>query len=162
MLTSDYLHSIITYDRETGEFVWARTLRGRRMAGRRAGGLNSTGYWVVGIDGTTYYGHHLAWLYVRGEWPDAEIDHRDTLKSNNAFENLRKATGSQNNANKKMYRTNTTGFKGVVLLSSGRFRAGITHERKFIHLGCFERPEDASVAYAAAAHRLFGEFARAA
>lgn len=163
MINSEYLRSILHYDPETGEFTWiCPNGTGKRKAGRRAGWTNAEGYRAISIDGKTYYGHHLAWFYVFGEWPSAEVDHRDKNQGNNAIKNLREATGSQNNANKGKNKNNTTGFKGVVLLASGRYRAAIGHNRKLIYLGCFDRAEDASEAYAAGAQRLYGEFARAA
>lgn len=74
--------------------------------------------------------------------------------------NLRFATMAENSRNRPKQNNNTTGFKGVTLFK-GRFQAHIKYERKKIHLGCFATAEEAHAAYADAAARLHGQFARA-
>jgi hypothetical protein len=61
-LTAARLREVLTYFPETGEFVWKVGLCRRFAAGRRAGCLLPTGYRVIGIDGSVYYSHRLAWL----------------------------------------------------------------------------------------------------
>ena len=54
----------------------------------------------MSIDGAVYYEHRLAWVYMKGDdQPMPRIDHRDLDGTNNAWDNLRAATGSQNMAN---------------------------------------------------------------
>ena len=98
---------------------------------------------------------------MTGEWCSAVIDHRDGDPSNNRWDNLRRATVSQNNANRRLHRNNKCGFKGVVQNPWGRFIASIYKNGRRIHLGMFATPEAAHAAYVAAARELFGEFARA-
>ncbi|MCK1465778.1 HNH endonuclease [Bradyrhizobium sp. 2] len=59
------------------------------------------------------YVHQFVWLYVHGVWPDHDIDHRNRDTQNNTISNLRRATASENLANKKRPSNNTSGFKGV-------------------------------------------------
>lgn len=158
LLTADRLRKLLHYNPETGRFTWLE-LRGRRR--RAAGYVNSWGYRVIMIDGRNYRANRLAWLYVRGELPADEIDHINMVRDDDRFTNLRPATRTLNNANRKPYRNNSSGFKGVVRRGN-RWRAEIRLNRKSIHLGCFATPETAHAAYAAAAEKLFGEFARAA
>ena len=84
-----YLHHLFIYDPETGWFT-NRFSRGRAREGERAGSPSGHGYRKVCIEYAPYYEHHLAWLYVYGEWP-AELDHKDGDGANNAirqFESL--------------------------------------------------------------------------
>jgi len=87
------------------------------------------------------------------------IDHRDGDPSNNRWNNLRRATPSQNNANRRLQQNNAWGLKGVSRHRS-RWRASIRKDRRTHHLGVFSTPQAAHAAYVAAARKLFGEFAR--
>jgi hypothetical protein len=89
-------------------------------------------------------------------------DHREPLKTlDNKRENLRLATVAENGHNRGKNRNNTTGYKGVILhKNSGLYRAEIMVNRKRIYLGYFEKVEDASDAYKAAALEYHKGFAR--
>lgn len=43
--------------------------------------------------------HRLAWLYVHGEWPQREIDHKDNVRHHNWIGNLRDVSHSVNMQN---------------------------------------------------------------
>ncbi len=109
---------------------------------------------------------HLVWLYVYRRWPEAEIDHCNVNTLDNRVNNLREATRSQNKANRRVLKTNRTGLKGVEdtgrLSAAKRYRARIMVNGKTTNLGYFTTPELAHVAYAKAAVKYFGEFARSA
>ena len=91
----------------------------------------------------------------------AGADHIDRNPLNNRRENLRPATPSQNQFNRRKQRNNTSGYKGVGFSKEkGLWRAYIANDtKKFIHLGYFAKAEDAARAYDAAAIRFHGEFA---
>jgi hypothetical protein len=72
---------------------------------------------------------------------------------------LRLCTLSQNQYNRSLRKTNTSGFKGVDDKNAKRFRARIWHERKSIHIGYFDTREEAANAYNIAASKLQGDFA---
>lgn len=75
--------------------------------------------------------------------------------------NLRLATKSQNQMNRRIQRNNTSGFKGVHLFKrTGKFRAYIMVQGKEKHLGYFATAEEAHVAYVKAAVEIHGEFAQ--
>jgi len=159
-LTAERLRELLSYDPDTGFFVW-RVQKGRRgNVGERAGSIGGFGYRQVRIDGTTYREHRLAWFYMTGAWPTGEMDHRDTDRTNNAWHNLRLATRSQNMANRRA--KNRHGFKGInYIRKTGRWLAQICVNYKKMHVGVYSTREEAHAAYVEAAIKHHGEFARA-
>lgn len=162
-ITAKRLREVLAYDKRTGLFTWLVTLNHRGRAGFVAGHIRSDGYRVIGIDGQTYLAHRLAWLYVAGEWPEHEIDHRNNTPGDDRWTNLRDATRSQNKANVRPPRSNTSGFKGVTWNKKDRrWRAQIKVGGKHRILGGYHSKAEARAAYKVEASRVFGEFARAA
>jgi hypothetical protein len=154
-LTRARLRELLHYDRHTGEFRWWKRVGNDVRLGERAG------YLEIRIDKRAYQAHQLAWRYMTGRWCRPMIDHRDGDATNNRWTNLRRATPSQNTANSRRPRHNTSGYKGVSLYRrSGRWQAIICNKGRWTYLGTFTTPEAAHAAYAAAARELFGEFAR--
>lgn len=99
---------------------------------------------------------------MTGRWPSLEVDHIDADRDNNCWSNLREATRSQNNANERLRKCNTSGFKGVSYYQpTGRWRVQIQKDRKKRNLGYFKTPEEAHAVYLAESERLFGEYSRA-
>jgi hypothetical protein len=165
-LTAERLREILAYDPTTGIFVWKSRplgLKGRnnKNAGRNAGYSCERGYINIKVDQRLYLAHRLAWLYVHGRLPVAEIDHRNGDKSDNRIENLREASRQQNAFNRGVPANNKVGLKGVK--RKKRYRgwiATIGVSGRQIHLGTFPTKEAAASAYAEAARRYHGEFAR--
>ena len=94
-----------------------------------------------------------------------EVDHRDHEKTlDNRKENLRYCDRSQNNCNRGMRRDNSSGIKGVSAdpHKPGWWKAQIMKDGYQRNLGSFPDKEQAAQAYAAAAKRMHGEFARIA
>ena len=93
--------------------------------------------------------------------PDGyEIDHINGNRLDNRAENLRLASHAQNMRNVKKLNTNKTGFKGVSLLSSGKYRAVVNHEGRQIHVGVYSTPGEADAAARVKREELHGEFCR--
>lgn len=88
-----------------------------------------------------------------------EVDHIDRNGLNNTRSNLRIATVVQNQANARISKSNTTGFKGV-RKHKGKFMARISVNGNRLFLGMFATPELAHAAYMEAAIKYHGEFAR--
>lgn len=160
----------LSYDPETGIFVWRHDIRLktgalRIAAGDRAGSAHPRGYRQIQIvlddKPIGMKEHRLAWLFVHGEWPADQIDHINGDRADNRIANLREATNSQNMMNRKLNANSQSGIKGVSFhRGSQRWRARLQYEGKRIHLGDFKNKEAAQIAYEAAAKRHFGEFAR--
>lgn len=166
-LTADELRSILSYDPDTGVFVWLRrpmtgkaTSWNSKYPGMTAGGLNNFGYLFISIHKKRYPAHRLAWLYTNGILVD-EIDHINGNPIDNRVCNLRVATHKQNLRNSRRRSDNTSGFKGVYRHGK-RWRAKINVDGRQIHLGTFDEKEAGHIAYAKAAAQHFGEFARLA
>ena len=82
--------------------------------------------------------------------------------SNNKWVNLREATKSQNSANTKKRKTNTSGFKGICFdKRRNRWDSYLTLDYKHMFLGSFDTPEEAHKAYSEATDKYFGEYGRA-
>lgn len=146
----EYLH----YDPDTGVFTWFKKSGKKPVVGAVAGTQDAFGYWRIRLFGVSYLSHRLAWLYMTGEWPAAEIDHIDGCPANNSWSNLRPATSQQNKQNRRR-RVGASGFRGVTWLEPNKkWRASITHNRQHIYIGLFKTAEEAYAAYCKRASEL--------
>lgn len=113
---------------------------------------------------TEYYLQDLVWSRAfDADVPNGFlVDHVNGDKLDNRRTNLRLATKSQNEQNKRKRRSNTTSrYKGVVKMTNRKkcWRATLTMEGYNLHLGTFYTEEEAAIAYNEAAYKHFGEFA---
>ncbi len=160
-LTHDRLLSVLQYNPATGKFTWLKRISIRIRIGEEAGFTNLDGYIEIGIDNQNYQAHRLAWFYMTGKWPSAQIDHKNTIKSDTTWENLREATHGQNVDNVGLRANNSSGVKGVSFLSkSKKWHARIMHKKTLYRLGDFATKEQARIAYIEKAKELKGEFMR--
>lgn len=143
MITQQELMKLLTYDPETGIFTW-NVDRTRAKSGDRAGNVTNRNYWTICVNYKRYQAHRLAFLYMTGTCPKI-IDHIDHNTLNNAWNNLREATHSQNLHNQTRKKSKT-GFKGV-WRERGAFRSYIEINKRRIHVGTFKCPIDAACAY---------------
>ena len=160
-LSPDLVKTLYSYQPETGLLIWVGSKQPTRN-GKRAGFSHPLGHRYVRVGRHNYKEHRIAWLLYYGEWPKDQIDHVNGDPSDNRIGNLRAATSSQNQANKGIQKNNSTGFKGVGFRPDRGFFAVIKKDRKSHYLGSFATAEEAHFAYADAARRMHGEFARVA
>jgi len=157
-LTHERLKSLLSYDPNTGHFVWRVAHRGI-FAGTLAGSQDQ-GRVRIRIDYKEYKAARLAVFYMTGCWPINEVDHINQIAGDDRYSNLREATHAQNCRN--ITRVNTKpGLKGTSLHKrTGRYTAQVGFNNKKVHLGYFSTPEAAHAAYCEAAAKLHGEFFR--
>lgn len=161
ILSQAELKSLLHYNPDTGEFTRLKNYNNMKLG--KAGHINKSGYIYIKVNYFGYLAHRLAWLYMTGEWPIDKVDHKDLNKSNNKWENLRKADDFKNNHNKKLSKRNTTGFKGIWFNKNrGKWEVRIHANGKKISLGRFFTKTEAAAAYDSAAKQHHGEFYREA
>lgn len=160
MITHQELKGWLHYDQETGWFTWIRA-NGRMRAGERAGGIRGEGYRQIILQGKAYQEHRLAWLWMTGEWPPVQVDHKDTDRANNRWGNLRLATPGQNQHNTGVRADNSSGYKGVTRpRGRAKWHAYINENGRRKFLGSYLTAEEANQAAIAARQVAHGEFAR--
>jgi hypothetical protein len=154
------LQKVLSYDSETGIFTWIIRTSQRTPAGSVAGTIDSKGYRKIWFDGQQWLAHRLAWLFETGEDPgDLSLDHINRKKDDNRIENLRLATGRQQNGNQSLQVDNTSGFRGVSYnKKNNKWLAKLQIAGCTKFLGYFVLKEDAAAAYQKAAADHFGEF----
>lgn len=144
-LTQERLKELLLYDPNTGCFVWLKKTSNRVFAGQIAGAKDAYGYTLIGVDGSRYFAHRLAWFYVHGYFPPQYIDHVNGDRCDNRIGNLRLCTPAENQQNKKPKRGRSLPMG--VMEKDGRFRAEITILGKKRNLGRFNTAEEAHLAY---------------
>lgn len=172
-LTPEDIRKLLDYCPETGNFIWKkRNIRlgferidkgwNTRFAGKKVKPrYHRHGHCQIGIFCKNYMAHRIAWAHFYGEHPNGYIDHINNNPKDNKISNLRIATQSQNMANARIRKNNTSGFKGVSWSKrSQKWYAYINTGNKMVALGLFVEFKDAVRAREKAEKEFFGEFAR--
>ena len=137
------LVNILEYCPDTGIFKW-KVQKGSYKPGDCAGGIpKSNGYLYIGINGTRYLAHRLAWFYCFKEWPVQDIDHINRIRADNRLDNLREVSRSVNLRNREA--TSSTGYKNVYKNGS-KFWARVWINYIPNYLGTFDTVEEANAA----------------
>jgi hypothetical protein len=155
ILTAARLRELLHYDPETGVFT-CLIKRGNWKLGQIVGCQSTAdGYPRIRIEYKLHLSHRLAWLYVYGEWP-GQLDHIDNDRANCRIANLRDVSQFWNMQNLKKARSDSsTGVLGVTYCkATGKYRAKIKANGKFIEVGRFVSVDEAGSAYIEAKRRL--------
>ncbi|WP_264041469.1 HNH endonuclease signature motif containing protein [Pectobacterium carotovorum] len=154
-ITNEFVKEILSYDPETGIFIWkdrderyfsdkrACSTWNRKYPGTVAGTPDNKGYLRISINNKKHKSHRIAWLYVYGYWPEL-IDHINGNKSDNRIKNLRDVSFSENMRNRPTLKSSSTGVNGVVKSSNGKgFLAHINVDGVNKYLGTFPSIDEA-------------------
>ena len=157
--TQERLKQVFEYNPETGIFMRKPKLTKRsRKTAIPVGTIHEDGYVYFGLDYKIYLAHRLAWLYMTGEVPNY-LDHKNGIKSDNRFSNLRLATQAQNQLNHQKTCRNKSGIKGVCWVKrSNRWVAQASLNGKYNWLGSFKTIEEAEACVRAFRELHHGEF----
>lgn len=153
------LSSHISYDPETGVFVWIKPTGRKAKVGNRVGATKaSNGSTTLCVAGVQYQAHRVAMLFITGSPLSKEsvVCHVNGDVGDNRIENLRVVTPSVNSQNRRKPRSGSvSGFMGVTATRTpGVWTAIICLEGKNHYLGRFTTPEAAHQAYLEAKRRL--------
>jgi hypothetical protein len=132
-----------TYNPETGKIYG---IYGKEITCKSQGYIN-----LVSIGNfKKLYGHHFAYFMIYGNVDFIELDHINTIKTDNRISNLRISNRFQQSQNRDA--------KGYYWIERNKkWKSSITVNRKQIHLGYFNTEEEARQAYISAKsvyHRL--------
>lgn len=119
MISQEQLKKSVSYDPETGIFIWLINAGPARI-GNQVKADNGDGYLKIRIGGKSYYLHRLSFLYVNGYLPENNIDHINRIPSDNRWDNLREVSRQCNIRNVGNFKHNTSGVKGVVRLRKNK------------------------------------------
>lgn len=145
-LTQTYLKKLLFYSPEEGTFTWGVSRANNSIkAGAVAGNVHyPSGYRRIHIDGKSYKASRLAYLYMTGAFPPEQMDHKNRIRDDNAWDNLRAVSQSENMRNFPLTRRNNSGTKGVEWWKHGeKWRARIMIRGKRFRLGNFKNKIEA-------------------
>jgi len=144
---------------EDGYLYWKSGKQGRKKD-KVIGAPNNTGYLQLCFSGKKYLNHRIVFLMHHGYMPEY-VDHIDNNRNNNRIENLREATRSQNQWNRRVNKNSSTGVKNVYWNPQlKKYFAQLNVNKKSIYLGVFKELEDAKKALINFRKEHHGDFAR--
>lgn len=151
----DRLHELLEYKPETGAISL-------KASGKVLDSKNCKGYVRFTIDGAPCLGHRVAWAMMTGAWPDVFLDHKNRIRHDNRWDNLRPATHSLNMAN-RLDAVPASGYRGVYWAPHvNRWRAElvlkVNGKRRKKILGYFDDPAEAGELRELAGRMVWGDY----
>ena len=125
--------------------LWWTTSGSGRNTGKPVGSTDGKGYLTCTIDQKQRKVHHVVWFIHNGYWP-SNLDHINKNKSDNRIENLREGA-SVNNHNRQMPLPRSGVVGAHYVKSKGKYKSSIRIAGEYKHLGYFNCPTAASLAY---------------
>ena len=155
--SQERLRELFDYDPDQGQLI----RKGKHFQ-KRNGMRSAPSYRKTTINYVSYAHHRLVWVWHNGDPGQMVVDHINRDRHDDRIENLRLATHSENRRSSGMFKTNSSGYKGVTFEKTvGRWKAYIYLNNKRKHLGTFPTKEEAAAAYQQAAAEMHGAFAGA-
>ena len=148
----------VTYNPDTGEFTWKNSSFGRK-SGAIAGGLNRNGYCRISYNHKKYMAHRLAFVCMGEEIP-ALVDHKNGIKNDNRWSNLRPANSTQNAVNSKKGSGFSSNSKGVYYTRyrTKPWKVELGKDGKSIYFGYYKTEEEATKVAKQKYRELHGKF----
>jgi hypothetical protein len=160
MLTQQKVKDIINYDPLTGIFTWKvssqRMKEGKELTSIKRTTPNAKPYYRTRIYGEHIVLHRLAFIFMLDRYPEKCVDHINGNTLDNRWNNLRECSISENNVNSKLYNTNTSGHKGISVVSSGYLAH--TQFKKVRYQKYFNNKEEAITWIKNKREEIHGEF----
>jgi hypothetical protein len=144
-ITQNEVKRQLYYNPFSGVFRW-RINRGNRFKKWDIAGSyhKHSGYCTIRLNGFLYKAHILAWIYMKGYYPPAKIDHIDHIRENNKWNNLRLVNDICHVRNSMLRSNNRYGVTGISRnKASGTWSANITVAYKSISLGTYKTKTEA-------------------
>jgi hypothetical protein len=166
-----YLHECLLYRPDTGELFWRvrpkehfTTERVWKLWNSSHSGKpiratpDTRGYRIVrlriGGKIVQWRVHRVIFAMQTGAWPPADVDHKNRVRGDNRWTNLRPATRAENVQNTLQVH-NASGLPGVWWCNKHRkWWARLQADGKRQHLGSFLTAEEAHASYLAAKTQL--------
>jgi hypothetical protein len=150
------------FEYKDGTLFWKIDRGSNKVKGKPVGSVNGKGYLETKLDGKFIKVHRVVFEMHHGYAPEV-IDHIDGNRQNNKIDNLRAATDGENKYNQKIYKSNTSGAKGVMWHEKyKKWRTQINYNGKRKCLGSFDSFDEACEFVALARDMVHGDFARTA
>jgi hypothetical protein len=142
-LTQSELKELLNYNPMSGLFMWINSGSGRK-SNSYAGFKTSNGYRCIKINGKQYRTSRLAFLWMKGYFPEYDVDHKNRIRNDDKWENLRHATQSCNARNRSIHKNNKSGVTGVSWNKQRKsWGSYIRANNKRKYLGNYKNKEDA-------------------
>jgi len=136
MITTERLFEVLEYEPLTGHFIWKVNMWRNKLIGKRAGTVRKDGYRTIKIDNIIYLSGRLAFFYMKGRWPDPEIDHENRIRDDDRWDNLRECTKSLNRSNQN-YKGKANLERGITYSENMKFVVRLYKNKKQVYLGRF-------------------------
>lgn len=168
-LDIEYLRSRLKYKSKSGNVYWRHCSNMNnvwlsRFAGKKVKyTLSKDGYKLIKINGRKYKLTNIIWAIKTGKHVDFSkniIDHKDRDRTNDKWNNLREATGSQNMHNSSIQVGRSSKYKGVLWHKRDRkWMVKIKIGPNRVYLGGYKDEKLAGAIYDREARRQFKDFA---
>jgi hypothetical protein len=140
--TPEQVANLLRVD-DNGKLFWLRR-------NKPVGSVNANGYLVIGINGSTYVAHHLAFVLYEGRWPELGkvINHLNGNKTDNRRCNLQETTHAGNLRHRvTIPANNTSGGIGVSWYKPyNKWRVRLNHNYVSYHGGFYSDLNEAIAA----------------
>lgn len=159
MLSKEILREYFEYVSD-GTLLRKKNTRNAKAGQIASGFLHRNGYKTFSFKNKTYWLHRVIYTWHFGTLPGM-LDHINGDRADNRIENLRPATRSENACNSKLFRSNTTGVKGLYFCKRSKCWFGVIGANGKIVRTSYSKDKNHTIKILTEAREaLHGKFAR--